>query len=215
MKKRSLPFVFLGLLFLFLVLSSSAVAKIGVGVGLGKIQIGEPLSPGGIYKLPSLPVLNTGDEAGDYEVAATYQHEQEQLRPEEAWFSFNPKSFHLEAGGSQKVDISLNLPVKAKPGDYFAYLEAHPTAKKDGVTIGVAAATKLNFTVKPSGVLGAAITRVTSWLENNAPYSYWLLAGLIGLAVILIFRRFFALKLGIRRKKIQKKPEKKAENEEA
>lgn len=178
-----------------------ASAKIGVGVGLGKIQIDEPLSPGGIYQLPSLPVLNTGDEAGDYEVAVTYQHEQEPLRPEETWFSFKPKSFHLEAGESQKVDISLNLPVKAKPGDYFAYLEAHPTAKKEGVTIGVAAATKLYFTIKPSGVLGAAMARVTSWLENNTPYSYWALASLIGLAAILIFRRFFALELGIRRKK--------------
>lgn len=180
-----------------------AVAKIGVGVGLGKVQIEEPLSPGGIYNLPSLPVLNTGDEAGDYEVAITYQHEQEQLRPEEAWFSFNPKSFHLEAGGSQKVDISLSLPVKARPGDYFAYLEAHPTAKKEGVTIGVAAATKLYFTIKPSGVLGAAMARVRSILENNAPYSYWALAGLTALVVVLVLRRFFALELRLKRKKIR------------
>lgn len=137
-------------------------------------------------------------------MAITYQHEQEQLRPEEAWFSFNPKSFHLEAGGSQKVDISLNLPVKARPGDYFAYLEAHPTAKKEGVTIGVAAATKLYFTVKPSGILGAAIARARTWLENNAPYSYWLLAGLVVLAAILVFKRFFALELALKRKKVEK-----------
>lgn len=198
---------------LFSIFVSSALAKVGVGVGLGKVEIDEPLSPGGIYNLPSLPVLNTGDEAGDYEVAITYQHEQEQLRPEGAWFSFNPKTFHLEPGGSQKVDISLNLPVKLKPGGYFAYLEAHPTAKKEGVTIGVAAATKLYFTIKPSGVLGAAIARVTSWFEQNAPYSYWVLAGLIALAVILVLRRFFALELGIRRKKA-KKPKKEAESEE-
>ena len=192
---------------LFAVSVSSVFAKIGVGVGLGKIQIDEPLSPGGIYKLPSLPVLNTGDEAGDYEVAVTYQHEQEQLRPEEAWFSFSPETFYLEAGGSQKVDISLSLPVRAKPGDYFAYLEAHPTAKKEGVTIGVAAATKLYFTVEPSGILGAAIARVTSWFENNAPYSYWVLAGLLMLMVILVFRRFFSLRVAVKRKKTKKEEE--------
>lgn len=216
MKKRlffAIIFASFASLFVFLVLPSFASAKVGVGVGLGKVQIDEPLSPGGIYKLPSLPVLNTGDEAGDYEVAVTYQHEQEQLRPVEAWFSFSPKTFYLEPGGSQKVDISLNLPVKAKPGDYFGYLEAHPTAKKEGVTIGVAAATKLYFTVKPSGVLGAAIARVTSWFEQNAPYSYWALAGLIALAIILVFRRFFALQFGIRRKG-KKKPKKEAESEE-
>ncbi len=207
MKKRIL-FAFFA--FAFFASASFASAKIGVGVGLGKIQIDDPLYPGGIYKLPSLPVLNTGDEAGDYEVAVTYQHEQEQLRPEGAWFSFNPQSFYLEAGGSQKVDISLNLPVKVKPGDYFAYLEAHPTAKKEGVTIGVAAATKLYFTVKPSGILGAAIARVRSWFENNAPYSYWALAGLIALAVILVLRRFFALELALKRKKgVEKESEEK------
>lgn len=206
--------VMLAFLFASLAFAPFASAKVGVGVGLGKIQIDEPLSPGGIYNLPSLPVLNTGDEAGEYEVAVTYQHEQEQLRPEEAWFNFGPKTFHLEAGGSQKVDISLNLPVKVKPGHYFAYLEAHPIAKKEGVTIGVAAATKLYFAVKPAGVLGAAAARVTSWLENNTPYSYWVLAGLIALAAILVFRRFFALELGIRRKKAGQEPEKGAESEE-
>lgn len=194
-------FLFTSLVFLF---APFAVAKIGVGVGLGKIQIDEPLSPGGIYKLPSLPVLNTGDEAGDYEVAVTYQHEQAPLRPEEAWFSFNPKAFHLEADGSQKVDVSLNLPVKVKPGDYFAYLEAHPTAKKEGVTIGVAAATKLYFTVKPSGILGATVARVTSWFENNAPYSYWGFGVLVVLTAILTFRRFFILELAFKRKKVEK-----------
>lgn len=192
---------------LFAVSVSSVFAKIGVGVGLGKIQIDEPLSPGGIYKLPSLPVLNTGDEAGDYEVAVTYQYEQEQLRPEEAWFSFSPKTFYLEADGSQKVDISLSLSIRAKPGDYFAYLEAHPTAKKEGVTIGVAAATKLYFTVEPSGVLGAAIARVTSWFENNAPYSYWVLAGLLALMVIVVFKRFFSLRVAVKRKKTKKEEE--------
>ena len=48
-------------LFLFtlgLILPQIAVAKLGVGVGLGKVQIEEELSPGGIYKLPTLPVLN-------------------------------------------------------------------------------------------------------------------------------------------------------------
>lgn len=200
------------LLICFLVFSvSPALAKVGVGVGLGKIQIDEPLSPGGIYKLPSLPVLNTGDEAKNYEVAVTYQHEQEQFRPEETWFNFAPKTFHLEPGGSQKVDISLVLPTNTRPGDYFAYLEAHPMAEKEGVTIGVAAATKLYFTVKPSGVLGAAVERIRSLLEINAPYSYWLVGGLVVLVIVLTFRRFFALQLQIRRREVKKTKEEESE----
>lgn len=163
-----------------------ALAKIGVGVGLGKIQIDEQLSPGGIYKLPTLPVLNTGDEDGDYEVEVTYLSDQPELRPPAEWFTFTPQKFPLSAGGSQNVEVSLTLPVDVRPGNYFAFLEAHPKAKGEGVTIGIAAATKLNFTVKPAGVLGAAIERVRSLLENNAPASYVILGIIAGVTVAAV-----------------------------
>ncbi len=65
-------------------------AGVGVGVNLGKIEIDEPLKPGGIYNFPSLGVLNTGDEPGDYEVEVTYHQDQTQLRPAQEWFSFDP-----------------------------------------------------------------------------------------------------------------------------
>lgn len=193
---------------LFLVLSASlAVAKIGVGVGLGKIQIDEKLSPGGIYKLPSLPVLNTGDEAGDYEVEVSYLSEQPEFRPENTWFTFTPKSFHLEAGKSQLVEVSLTLPVNARAGNYFAFLEAHPTAKKEGVTIGVAAATKLNFTIKPSGVLGAAIERVRTFLEQTRPTSYYVL-GAAGVIILLaLARRYLVIRVGFKKEE-PKRPKK-------
>ena len=182
----------------------TALAKIGVGVGLGKVQIDEELSPGGIYKLPTLPVLNTGDEAGEYKVEVTYLSDQPELRPDASWFSFTPQSFPLDAGGSQLVDVSLSLPVDTRPGNYFAFLEAHPVARGEGVTIGVAAATKLNFTVKPSGVLGAAIERIRSLLENNAPTSY-IVIGVIGAVLALSFavavgRKYLAVQIRLKSK---------------
>lgn len=195
MKKILLAFIFL-LLFFF---PQTALAKIGVGVGLGKIQIDEKLSPGGVYKFPTLPVLNTGDESLDYEVEVTYLSDQPELQPPGEWFTFMPQRFPLLAGGSQNVEVSLTLPVDVRPGNYFAFLEAHPVAKGEGVTIGVAAATKLNFTVKPSGVLGAAIERVRSLLENNAPTSY-IVIGVIGAALALSFavavgRKYLAVQI--------------------
>ncbi|MCH7730639.1 hypothetical protein IID21_03890, partial [Patescibacteria group bacterium] len=184
---------------------SPALAKIGVGVGLGKVQIDEALSPGGIYNLPSLPVLNTGDEDGIYEVEVTYLSEQEQMRPAGEWFSFSPQSFPLAAGASQLVDISLTLPVDTRPGDYFAFLEAHPVAEGEGVTIGVAAATKLNFSVKPKGVLGAAVERLRSLIEANRPVAY----ALGGLAALLIVyslgKRYLDVKVGLKKPKEEKK----------
>lgn len=187
------------LILVALLFPQTAVAKIGVGVGLGKIQIDEKLSPGGIYKLPTLPVLNTGDEAGEYKVEVTYLSDQPELQPDASWFSFTPQSFALDAGGSQLVDVSLSLPVDTRPGNYFAFLEAHPVAKGEGVTIGVAAATKLNFTVKPSGVLGAAIERLRSLLENNAPTSYIIIAvvgGVLALSLLVVVgRKYLAVQI--------------------
>ena len=191
---------------LFLALSFSlAFAKVGVGVGLGKIQIDEALSPGGIYNLPSLPVLNTGDEDLDYEIEVTYLSEQEEMQPVGEWFNFSPQRFPLTAGSSQTVEIVLTLPVDARPGDYFAFLEAHPVAKGEGVTIGVAAATKLNFTIKPKGVLGAAVERLRSLIEANRPVAY----ALGGLAALLIVyslgQRYLEVRIGLKKPKAEKK----------
>ena len=193
---------------LFLVLSFSlAFAKVGVGVGLGKVQIDEALSPGGIYNLPSLPVLNTGDEDLEYEVEVTYLSEQEEMQPAGEWFNFSPQRFPLTAGSSQAVDIVLTLPVDARPGDYFAFLEAHPVAEGEGVTIGVAAATKLNFTIEPKGVLGAAIERIRSLIEANRPLanSIAVIAGAV--VVISLGRRYLDIRVGLKKPKEKKEDE--------
>lgn len=184
---------------------SLTLAKVGVGVGLGKIQIDEELFPGGIYNLPSLPVLNTGDEDGEYEVEVTYLTEQEEMRPAGEWFSFSPQSFHLAAGESQIVDVSLTFPVDARPGDYFAFLEAHPVTGGEGVTIGVAAATKLNFTLKPKGVLGAAVERLRSLIETNRRLAYTL--GTIAALLIVrsLGKRYLDVKIGLKKPKAEKK----------
>lgn len=197
------------LILVALLVPQTALAKIGVGVGLGKIQIDEALSPGGIYKLPTLPVLNTGDESLDYEVEVTYLSDQPELQPPGEWFTFTPQRFPLSAGGSQNVEVSLTLPVDVRPGNYFAFLEAHPVAKGEGVTIGVAAATKLNFTVKPTGVLGAAIERLRSLLENNAPVSYIIIAvigGVLALSLLIIVgRKYLAVQIRLKHKSTKDK----------
>jgi len=177
------------------------LAGVGVGVNLGKIEIDEPLKPGGIYNFPSLGVINTGDEAGDYELEVTYHQDQPELRPAQEWFSFSPSSFHLEPGQSQSVAIKLTLPVKTKPGDYFAYLEAHPIIKAGpGTTIGVAAATKTYFSVMPANIWQAIIWRVSSFFTMYAPWTYVILAVVVAAIIIAIFKRFFAFQIGIRKK---------------
>lgn len=177
------------------------LAGVGVGINLGKIEIDESLKPGGIYNFPNIGVINTGDEPGEYELAVTYHQDQPQLRPAQEWFSFSPSSFNLEPGQSQSVAVKLSLPIKVRPGDYFAYLEAHPIVKAGpGTTIGVAAATKTYFTIIPANIWQAILWRVSTLFAVYAPWTYVVLAIVAGAAIITIFRRFFAFQIGIRRK---------------
>jgi hypothetical protein len=193
-----LPIVILIVIFL---VAPPTIARVGVGVNLGKIEIDEPLKPGGIYNFPSIGVINTGDEPGEYELDVTYHQDQPQLRPLKEWFSFEPSKFHLEPGQSQSVAVKLTLPVKAKPGDYFAYLEAHPIIKAGpGTTIGVAAATKTYFTVVPANIWQAFTHRISSFFEIYSPWPQVVLAIILGAIIIVILRRFFAFQIGIRRK---------------
>ena len=184
-----------------LLLSSQVFARIGVGVNLGKIEIDEPLKPGGIYNFPSIGVINTGDEPGDYELDVTYHQDQPQLKPAKEWFSFSPSSFRLEPGQSQSAAIKLALPLKVKPGNYFAYLEAHPIVKTGpGTTIGVAAATKTYFTVVPANIWQAIYYKTLSLFAMYSPWTYVVLAMAMAAIIISIFRKFFAFQIGVRKK---------------
>jgi len=200
-------FVLSFLLWSILFFPSLVRARVGVGIGTGKIVVEDKLKPGEIYRLPSLTVLNTGDEPGKYEVGITYHEKQPELPPPEAWFNFKPPEFDLKPGGVKVVEVLLNLPVKVEPGDYFAYVEGRPIIIKDDgqAHIGVAAAAKLYFTVVPANVLWAVYYKLQSfWLV----YSPWPKRGVIilGLLVfIFVFRKFF---------RIQVSPKRKAEKDE-
>ena len=160
--------VFIVTVFFFIAFARDVVASIGVGVGTGKIQVDEKLKPGTIYQLPALGVLNTGDEESDYEVIISYHEKQPELKPQNEWFDFSPQKFHLEPGKIQNVSIKLNLPIKAEPGQYFAYLEAHPVKSSPAqtTTIGIAAATKLYFEITPGNIFSGIYYKILGLLKN-------------------------------------------------
>ena len=179
-------------------------AKIGVGVGTGKIEIDQPMKAGLIYDLPDLVVLNTGDEASNYGVTIQHRENQPELIPEKSWFSFEPESFYLEPGKTKVVNIKLTLPIKgAKPGDYFVFLQAFPEKKEDvqGTSIGVAAASKLYFTVAPANIFVGMYYRVVSIFSMYSPWAYIVLGVLIASILVVTLRRFVSFNLGISVKK--------------
>ena len=175
---------------------SVALAQTGVGVGLGKVQIAEPLAPGGIYQLPDLPVINTGEVAGTYQVRATDVTHPTGVKTVD-WFRFRPQTFPLEPNQSQLVSVTLTLPLNTLDGDHLVYLEASPVQNPEkGVAIGPAAATKVYFSVKSGTVLGAIRNRLITFILTR-PEIYLLLAALLLLNAGLILRRHFRLKLKI------------------
>lgn len=180
--------------FLILLLPATSFAKLGVGVNIGKIQVDEAFKPGGIYKLPPLSVINTGDEKADYAVEVTYHQDQPELKPNQKWFSFNPQKFNLEPGQSQEVNITVNLPIMASPGDYFAYLEGHPIKEEGQVTIGIAAASKLYFTIIPSTWWQALYHKIVTFFTTYSPISYIVLGIMVLLGVSAIVKKYYGFK---------------------
>lgn len=202
-------FILLILLTSMLVVAQTAHARIGVGVGIGKIEVDEELKPGTIYQLPSFTVLNTGDETADYGVSIEYHEKQLELKPEEDWFIFSPDVFTLEPGAVQQVDVKLNLPLKVKPGDYFAYLEAHPLKKAEegGTRVGVAAAAKLYFTVVPANMVQGLYFKAASFWSVYAPWPQRAAAGLLVMVLILIVNKFFNIQIRVRKSSTEKRDE--------
>jgi hypothetical protein len=174
---------------------ATAAADLGVGISLSEIKVEEKLAQGGRYQLPAVTVTNTGTEAARYEVVITSIQDQEELVPDADWFRFQPQSFDLTPGQSQTVSISLNPDGDAEPGDYFALIEAHPIQADTGVTIGVAAAAKLSFEVKPSSLFELWRLRVAHFFEDNSPFSIVLPPTLAGLLLLYWLSRRFRLRI--------------------
>lgn len=189
---------------LFFMFSHELFAKVGVGMGAGEVRVTEDIKPGGIYTLPNLRVFNTGDETTTYGMNIAYHQDNPQLRPDKSWFTFNPKTFTVEPGESQEVQVTMFVPVKTNPGDYFAFVESGPLATGDaGTSVGVAVATKLYFTVVHANMWQAITYRISAFFDTYAPWPAIALGivivGLLGLA----FVRFFSLDISVRKKGVQ------------
>jgi hypothetical protein len=191
--------VVISALAIFLLFGSASFANAGVGVMPGIIKVDQPLKPGGQYRLSSLQVVNTGNESTDYLVGVTTLGKQSELQPPEDFILFDPSEpFKLDAGANKVISISLSLPVNAKPGDYLAYIEAHPVSNASGGTsIGVSAATKLYFTIVPTSTVAAIMNSISNFLDREAPWSYVIPGAIVlGFLVYYMSRKLkFELKL--------------------
>jgi hypothetical protein len=195
--------IFFILIFSSLVTPMKIFAKIGVGIGTGEIKYEEKLKPGTIYSLPGINVVNTGDEASEYEINLAFKNNAEELQPEKEWFSFSPDSFYLEPKESKLVEIRLELPVKVEPGDYFSYIEAKPVKKsiqESGAKVGVASAAKLYFTIMPANFLTGLLYKVASYWTHYAPWTYIAAIVILLATIFVIIKRFVSFDFKFKKK---------------
>lgn len=180
---------------------SFVFAKVGVGMGAGEIRLDEPVKLGGIYELPSVRIFNTGDETTTYAMNVAYHQDRHEFRPAKDWFSFSPYTFTLAPNESQEVKITMLVPLKGEPGDYFAFVESGPVASNaPGTSVGVAVATKLFFTVVPANIWQAIGYRTSAFFDRYSPWSWGALGFVVLIILILILRRFVSLNVSLRNK---------------
>jgi len=167
----------------------------------GIIRVNEPLKAGGFYKIASVQVVNTGTEGGWYEIGITRVSGQKELEAKPSFFILEPASFYLEPAATQVVNINLKIPFKAQAGDYLTYIEAHLLSTASGGTsIGVAAATKVYYTVLSANFITAIYTRVATFMALNSPWSYLVPALILLGIIILILRKNVKLEVKVQKK---------------
>ena len=191
MNLRAASLVLLSLL----LAASSASADRGVGISVGNISVTEALAQGGTYRLPDFAVINTGDESGMYQVSISPLGRQSQRRPDPDWFEFQPPRFYLEPGQTQDVSVRLLLPSGVDTGSYYTQIQAEPLTEGAGETIGVAAATRLTFTVEPSSWLSAQRLRISRFLRDIEPWSYVVEGLILAGAIAYLARRYSPVRL--------------------
>ena len=139
---------------LFLLGGVASASRIGVGISTGKISLNQGLKPGLTYRLPKIAVFNNGDVSSDYEMTVQFNEKQSQLKPAANWVHFSPQHFSLEPGKARQISMTIRASSSARPGNYFAYIEARPLKKdKSGKTaINIAAASKFSFKVVTTNI---------------------------------------------------------------
>jgi hypothetical protein len=194
---KRLALALLSLLFLTTI-SLPILASVGVGVGTGTITVDETLRPGESYTLPEILVFNTGDVASEYGMSIEWGERDGRANPPKEWFSFTPETFFLEPGESQSVQTRMVLPLKdVIPDEYFAFVVAQPiTESQEGVTsIGVAAGSKLYFTVGAANLIQAIYYKVKDIFLQFHPYSTILLSLTVLVTLFLIFKKKFKIEV--------------------
>lgn len=176
-------------------LPGRALPSRGVALDLGRIDIGQKLTPGGGYSLPTMHVRNPGTVKTTYVLGVSYVRGQHGERPPVSWFHFRPGRLTLKPGESGPVKTRISLPTGADPGSYEALIGPQISSSGSGAQVGAAAAARLTFTVEPATFLGAVWERVKTFFSDTAPWSWLVPAAVLAAVLLDQARRRFSIRV--------------------
>ena len=130
---------------------ATAHASIGVGVQAGPVRLGSMAHPGGSYALPPVYVVNTGTQAESIAVRVERLSRGGGRRVPPSWVHVTGPAVRLTRSQTAYIPLQLVVPDGARPGEYLSDIVVTGSAaiSVGSANLGVAAATKLQFTVAP------------------------------------------------------------------
>jgi hypothetical protein len=167
-------------------------AGIGVGVQVGPVRLKTVAHPGGSYQLTPVYVVNTGTQTESVRVRVERLSHGSGRPVPPSWVQVTGPAVQLSPSKAAQIPLKLDVPGGARPGVYLSdiVVAGSAVASAGDANLGVAAATKLEFSVGP-GPVKAPGSSFGSW-------RWWALAALL-LGVTFFGVRRSGLRLRIER----------------
>src|SRR5713226_4691549 len=130
---------------------AAAEASVGVGVQAGPVRLAGAAHPGGSYQLPPVYVVDTGTEPESVRVRVQRLSPGPGRAVPPSWVHATGPGLQLAAHQGARIPLELVVPAGARPGRYLSdvVVAASAAVSAGRANLGVGAATKLEFTVRP------------------------------------------------------------------
>ena len=172
----------------------AAQASVGVGVQATPVRLGNVAHAGGSYALPSVYVIDNGTQPETISVRVARLSKGTGRAVPPSWVQAASSGVQLSPRQSARIPLELVVPGGAKPGRYLSDIVVAGSAviSAGRANLGVAAATRLEFTVAPGSPPGL-FPFGPSWM-------WWAVIGLLVVALAVTGARRSGVRIRIERR---------------
>jgi hypothetical protein len=171
----------------------AAQASVGVGVQAAPVRLGNVAHAGGSYALPPVYVINTGTQPEKISVRVERLSKGTGRAVPPSWIQATGSGVQLSPRQSARLPLELVVPGGAKPGRYLSDVVVGGSAviSAGRANLGVAAATRLEFSVAPGSPPG--------FFPFGPSWMWWAAIGLLVLALAITGARRSGVRIRIER----------------